>query len=235
MANIIEGIFTIDDVMRFTYSMFRNRFDYRKRDVVKRVVIKQVRRYNPTRLGEPVILYEIISRSWPQYKPYFYTKSGKKYQRKVKHEYDVILQLDELSTKTSNWRGRLGSGRKWNDKPSQNSIKQIYRKTREKWIKQSKKKGKTIKEQKTWLKKKIDDHKKKAEFLDVGDYNSRVLGINGDFYFRCSYVWKKNGHLYGYSYPSNTPAPIRNKYNVVFFPKHFINVIETLANRKILK
>ena len=99
MPNVLRGMFTINEVLNFTYQYyrFRNRFDYRDRDVVKRIIIKKVKRFQPDRVGEPLILYIIESRSWPQYRPYFNPKTGRKYQRKVKHEYDITLELDSLS------------------------------------------------------------------------------------------------------------------------------------------
>ena len=110
MAHVLRGIFTINDVLKnTTASRFKSRYRYRKRDVVKRITIKRIKRFKPDRIGAPLILYQIESKSWPQYKPYFtkYDKRGRprKYQRTIPHFYDLILELDELSISTSNWVG----------------------------------------------------------------------------------------------------------------------------------
>jgi len=235
MGNVIDGKYTIKEVLRFTKEAFKNRFSYKDRDVIKRIVVKRIRRFSPDRIGEPTILYEVESKSWPNYKPYFDPESGKKYQRKIPHYYDVILQMDRLSLNTVRWRGRLGSAKKWDKQPSQKHVKSIFRKTREKWKKQSLKKGKTKKEQVAWLKQKIVNHKKKAEYLDVGDYNSRVHGINGDFVFRFAHAWWVNGHLYDRTYGYRMECDITNPSKIVAFPKHFISVIEILMRKGILK
>ena len=216
-----------------TRQFFSNRFDNARRDVVKKLVIKEVKHFETKRLAEPLIRYRIESKSWPNYKPYL--RKGKKFQRRVPHRYDVILQLDELSINTSAWKGRLGSGRKWNPRPPQNKIKSIYRETRKKWEKQSLKKGKTKKAQKQWLKEKIEKHKKSAMYLDVGDFNSRINGINADFVFRFAYAWSSHNHLYGQTYGYRVPANKTNRLNIVAFPKHMINIIELLMRRGILK
>ena len=240
MANIINGTFTLQDVLRFTSSMFKNRFKYRDRDVLKSIRIIQVKRYNPSKVGEPTILYRILTFSYPQYKPYYkgVDKRGReiKFQRTIKHEYDCILEMDELSLTTSNWKGRIGSGKKWIDKPPQKQIGTIYKKTKDKWKKQAERnnKLKTKKAKIEWIKEKINEHKRKARYIDVGDWNSRVQGINGDFRFRCAYVWKRYGHLYGYQHGSNLPANIRNPKNIMFFPKHFLRLIEILMNKGII-
>ncbi len=59
-------------------------------------------------------------------------------------------------------------------------------------------------------------------------------GINGDFFFRCEYVYKKEGILFGRNW-ANGPPTKRNPQNIVFLPKHLLSVVETLMNRGILK
>jgi hypothetical protein len=60
-------------------------------------------------------------------------------------------------------------------------------------------------------------------------------GLNGDFFFRCSYVWKKNGILFGRDWTNGQPPVRVNPREIVFAPKHFIAVISELMNRGILK
>ncbi len=229
MATVLNGKFTIREVLLITQQYARSRFKNKKRDVVKRIIIKKIKTYHVDRRKAPSISYFIESKSWPNYKPYFNPKSGRKYQRRVSHHYDVVLQMDRLSIDTKAWRGRLGSSAKWEMLPPQNKIKQIYKGTREKWKKKYKGNPKGLKEE-------IDKHKKRAQYLDVGDYNSRVKGINGDFKFRLAYAWNQSGHLFGKDIGArNVPALKTNPNNIVFFPKHFINVIEILMARGILK
>lgn len=67
----------------------------------------------------------------------------------------------------------------------------------------------------------------KALYLDVGDYNAMVLGINGDFYFRQATAFYLAGHLYGRLWTvgeNRTP----------FFGKHDLRLLEELIRRKFL-
>jgi len=227
VATVLRGKYSIREVLEITNQYARNRFEYKRRDVLKRIIIKKVKTYEVDRKKAPSISYFIESRSYPNYKPYYDPRSGRKYQRKIYHDYDVVLQMDRLSIDSRAWRGRLGSGKKWDTMPPQSQIKQIYRDTRKRW----KKKYDTNK-----LKEVIKKHRLRAVYLDIGDYNSRVRGINGDFKFRLAYAWNLNGHLFGKDIGArDIPASKTNPNNIVFFPKHFINVIEVLLGRGILK
>jgi len=219
MPEALRGEFTIRQVLNFTYEQFRNRFEYRKRDVVKRIIVKKIRKYEADRNFAPTILFEIESKSWPQYKPYINQKqTGSKKQRKVHHEYDVVFQFDRLSVDTTAWKSRLGSGKKWVARPPQGMIKSIY------------------KENQRWSKQLKASHRKSAPYLDAGDYNSRMKGINADFHFRCSYAYHFHNHLYGRDLGAyNVPPKKLNTQLIVFFTKHQLNVLETLMERGILK
>lgn len=60
-------------------------------------------------------------------------------------------------------------------------------------------------------------------------------GLNGDFFFRNSYLWKREGILFGRDWTNGQP-PIRvNPNMIVFAPKHFLAVVEYLMNQGILK
>ena len=221
MANIIEGDFTIREVLNFTHQKFRSRFLYEKRDVLHRITIKRVRTLSPDRPGEPVVTYEVVSKSYPQYKPYF-TKKDKRgrvrrFQRSVSHEYETIFQLDQLSIDTPHWRTRTGSGKKWETHPPQQQIKSIYREN---------------------AKKLTDDQKagikKTAKYLNVGDWNARVRGIMADFRFRQSYALQVHGHLFGRDEARYWPAPKTNPQSIPFFNKHQIRVLRVLMQNGIL-
>lgn len=217
--------FTIKEVLQITKQYVPNRYEYMKRDVVKRVYIKQVKEVQRHDIpGKPRerIKYEIVSKSYPQYAPYYTGKDKRgrpiRYQRTISHHYDIILEIDRLSINTSNWRMRVGSGRKWEKKPPQSKVKTIYKGNRKRWSKDRQ-----------------ALHRKKAPYLDAGDYNSRVKGIMGDFHFRQAWAYHIHGHLYGRQYGGNIPSPITNPKNVVFFDKHQLNFINSLMNRGVLK
>jgi hypothetical protein len=62
-----------------------------------------------------------------------------------------------------------------------------------------------------------------------------IRGLNGDFFFRCSYVWKKNGILFGRDWTNGQPPVHVNPKQIVFAPKHMIVCIEYLMNTGKLK
>lgn len=217
MANIIDGTYTIREVLQFTKQYVPNRFEYRKRDVLKRITIQKVIELSPDRPSEPSIRYTITSFSFPQYKPYINVKGKQaKKQRSIRHQYDTILTMDRLSIDTKAWKIRTGTTKKWIAKPPQKYVKQIYRETR-----------------KLWDKKRIERHKKKAPYLDPGDYNSQERGIMADWIFRQAYAFHKAGHFYGNPQMGKRPSSL-NRKAVLFFNKHQINIIETLMVRGIL-
>jgi len=90
------------------------------------------------------------------------------------------------------------------------------------------KKKKLIEAKKKYNKRKTD-HRKSAPYLDKGDFNSRVNGINGDAHFRLHPALKMFGHLYGREPENLTPNP-KN----IFCPKHMLALIDFLIKRGIL-
>lgn len=224
--------------MQNTHQHKRNRFDYRDRDVLKRVTIKKVVTLNPDRPSAPSVRYEATTYSYPQYKPYYTGKDKRgrtvKYQRTTKHQYDITFTCDRLSLNTTEWKMVVGSVRQWRKSFPQNMLKQVSHKTRAKWKKKlaKKYKGKELQEK---YRKQIEDHKKKAPYLDVGDANAQMLGINGDFIFTCSFVWHENGHHYGRNYYGWVAPVQKNPKKIMFFPKHAIQFIELLMNKGVLQ
>jgi hypothetical protein len=59
-------------------------------------------------------------------------------------------------------------------------------------------------------------------------------GLNGDFFFRSEYVWKKAGILFGRDW-TNGPPVRTNPKNIVFASKHFLACVEWLMNTGKLK
>lgn len=236
------GDFTIKEVLEITNRFYKNRFKYMKKDVIKRITIKEVinvERHDKPGQPSSYKKYVIESTSYPQYSPY-YTKTDRRgrqrsYQRSVKHEYDVVLELDRLSINTENWTSRVGSGRVWEEEPPQGNIKQLYKSTKRRFKRKADRLGKTKKEKNQEYKKIVEKHKKRAKYLDIGDYNSRVKKINGDWIFRCDYAYSVHGHRFGRNYYGNVPAKITNPNNIVFFTKHQLSVINQLMQKGILK
>jgi len=89
---------------------------------------------------------------------------------------------------------------------------------------------KKIKELDLKYKKKAEQHRKNAPYLDSGDYNSQVRGINGDAAFRVHPALEFWGHLYGKNSEGIPADPIN-----AFCPKHMIALIEYLIKINILK
>lgn len=235
------GDFTLREVRLFTQRFYANRYTYKQRDVVKKINIKEVMEVQRHDIpGEPRerTKYVIESKSWPQYPPYYTRKDNRgrtrSYQRTVSHEYDVIFEMDQLSLSTKNWTSRVGSGRQWKTNPPQNQIKTLYPQTKRLLRRKANRRGNTQAEKNKEYKKLVEKHKKRAQYLDVGDYNSRKLGLNGDWIFRCDYAYYIHGHRFGRNYYGNNPAEETNPNNIVFFTKHQLNVIDQLMQRGIL-
>jgi hypothetical protein len=62
-----------------------------------------------------------------------------------------------------------------------------------------------------------------------------IKGLNGDFFFRCSYAWKRNGILFGRDWTNGQPPVHVNPKQTVFAPKHFLSCVEYLMNTGKLK
>lgn len=61
-----------------------------------------------------------------------------------------------------------------------------------------------------------------------------LKGINGDFWFRCSWLWQKEGILFGKNYANGAPVKA-NPNMIVFAPKHFLAVVQYLMETGKLK
>ena len=172
MPNIIDGTFTLQQMLENTYtSKFKTRFEYKTRDVLKKVVLIKETTLHPDRSNSPTITYVFRSFSYPQYGNYIKSKTGNK-QRKYKHQYDQVLSIvadenGQFSMESRNWKYRLGSQKKWQTNVPQNKVKTIYRKTLSKWKKDYEKECEQIK------KKNSGDIKKKKLIEAKKKYNKR--------------------------------------------------------------
>lgn len=223
---ISSARYTLREIWLYTYEKYRNRFDYRERDVLKSISIREIKSYDKNNLDNPIKRFDIITSSYPQYEPYVSLK-GKhsKKQRKVKHTYNSVFQFESLNW-NSKIKWRVGSQRKYPTSDTAinyNKIKQLHSSVREKLVK---KYGKGTPE----LKKAIEAHRKKAKYIDKGDYISQVYGIMGDWYFRCQGNAYLSGNLFGLAWNKD-----KHGDGVPFFDKHSLRVIEYLLKKGIIK
>lgn len=75
---------------------------------------------------------------------------------------------------------------------------------------------------------------KRGRTIQIIEGSNVTRGLNGDFFFRSSFVWKKEGILFGRDW-TNGPPVKTNPKQVVFADKHFLACVELLMNRGILK
>lgn len=235
---------TIADVYRYTYlnPHTYNRFEYAKRDIVKtRIHLERRITYRKNKEGRYSVPSErllIKSYSYPQYRPYLSIKTKKaKKQRTIRHEYDVIMCIqpygeeNEYLYQYSKIIWRVGSFKKW-QKPPQSKIKSVYKETREKLEKKYDKLPQ--KEKKRAIKEQIDKIKSRGEYLDVGDFCSRSLGICGDDYWRSFPNQVKHDALYGRAYNLDCSKGIKG-INYCYFSKHAIALVNFLLRKGIIK
>jgi hypothetical protein len=234
------GDYTIQQVLELTDKYFPTRYDYRDRDVLRRVIIKRRKEINAKDPSQPQHYFQIETFSYPQYGEYL-TMTGRRgrprrYQRTVRHQYDNILTVQELSLQTNVWKYRLGSQKKWRKQPPQKQIKQLYSRTKEQYKRKARRRageGATQQEINRQYKRIVERHKRNAPYLSVGDYNSQELGINADFIFRDAWALRTHGHLYG-NMAVLKPSSLNPK-SIPYFPKHGLRLIEVLLNRGILQ
>lgn len=231
--------FSIAQLMRLTKqsSRFSNRYFFQLRDTLRQIKIQRVRSTNIYDLKDSESFMKIISYSYPQYKPYTNVKgrySSK--QRKIKHQYSVILQIDDsMNINSRNWKIRVGSEK--NPRPApQNMIKSIKRSTSKKLQKQAERKFTKVKDQKDWIKKRKEEIRKKGKYLTESDWQSQILGINHDFLYRLEYIANKHGFLYSHCRATRPPVDKRtNPKQEPFLDKHSLNTIQALLKSGVLR
>jgi hypothetical protein len=182
----------------YAHQETRTRFDYKQRDLVRVIRIEKTDVYEGRSPGQARTKFIIRTSGYPQYSPYFAKRDARgrlrKKQLKFRHEYQVTIQLDQLSIDVP-FLGRVGGLGRWDFSPQG--------------------KDRRIKQNRT--------------FKIIPGTNA-VRGLNGDFFFRCSYVWKKNGILFGRDWTNGQPPVHVNPKQIVFAPKHMIACIEFLMN-----
>lgn len=101
-----------------TYVNMPSRIKNMERDVLRSVTVQKVSVYDGRNPGEARTKYVIRSYSYPQYKPYYdggKTKWGhpRSKQRTYKHQYDVTIQMEELSLDCDAIKLRTGADARW--------------------------------------------------------------------------------------------------------------------------
>lgn len=228
---------TIGAIYQYTWRYMKTRFTNADRDILpSKLVIAQRRKYKRNKEGQyttPEELLTVSTWSAPQYYPYTKVK-GKKSRRqmRVKHNYRafIAISLDSREVYSFNSKiiWRVGSYKR-PIKPPQGKIKSIYKETREKL--NYKYRSLSDSERAKAVRKEIEKIRKKAEYLDEGDFNSRVRGIMLDNYWRNYPVQNKFHCLYGAVLNRVMPEGI----DMPFFCKHMIMIIALLMRRGILK
>ena len=106
---------TLRKILQATYrnKEFRNRFKYAARDVIKRIEIQKQQE-----LQSGATTFLIKSSSYPNYWPYYTILDARnrerKYQRSVRHDYDVVISLPSLSIDVP-FTARVGKEGLWRD------------------------------------------------------------------------------------------------------------------------
>lgn len=236
MSDKIGGTFTLREALELTRREYKSRYDNKDRDKLRFIKIKSIKYFSKDRPSLPKMRYEIISRSYPSYGNYLKDKRGRKRksQRSIAHFYDTTFVFGDegIILDTYKWKSRCGSMKKWRKAP-QNQIGTIRKSTLALWKRMAERRFKTKEEANKWVQTKIKRHKKSARYVDDGDWNSQVQGINGDFIFRCAYAYYTHNHLDGRNYFGNKKSSL-NKKNIVFFTKHQLIVLEKLLKEGIL-
>ena len=75
---------------------------------------------------------------------------------------------------------------------------------------------------------------KQGRTVKIIESSNYVRGINADFWFRCMWLYHKEGILFGKNWTNGPPIQV-NPQGILFLPKHALAVIEYLMNRGILK
>jgi len=161
------------------------------RDVLRGIVVKEIKSYDISK-NTSRTTYKIESRSYPQYSPYRSHTGPGHNQRRYRHEYEVVIQMDELSLDTDRFKIRTGSDAKWDFSD----------------------KGKSKKDRRGRIK----------------EGTNIKRGLNGDHFFRLSYIRKEAGILYGRNF-ANGPPVHTNPNSIQFLTKHELRVLEQLINR----
>lgn len=233
----IPDTLTIGAIYQYTWRYLNTRFTNADRDILpSKMRIAQRRKYKRNKEGfytTPEELLTVSSWSAPQYYPYNKIKGKESSkQMKIKHYYRIYIVISlsdgDIYSFNSKIIWRVGSYKR-PVTPPQEKVKTIYKETVEKLNHKYRNEKVSVREK--YIARDIKRIKKSAEYLDYGDYNSRVRGINLDNYWRDYPVQNKFYCLYGPVLNREMPRKIK----MPFFCKHMIVVLHLLLKRGILK
>ena len=207
MPSPLVNNWSIQTVMQITAEAYQSRYENMTRDVVKSAVhIKKVTVYDGKDPGTGSrTRFDIISQSWPQYYPYFTQKDARGRTRTYQRTTKhQYLVTIQMDFLTLTTPIKFRTG---SDK---------------KW---------DFNPNPALIKSKTNKY---GQYLSVGDYNAKVTGVNGDFFFQQSYVRKIENCLFGRNYTNGFPSKM-NPRGLVFATKHELMCFITLMESGTLK
>lgn len=231
---------TISQVYQYTYKNRHtySRFFNEERDVLKtKIKIEKRTVYKKNKENKwmtPEERLYVRSESFPQYGKYLSVKTkGAKKQRKIRHQYDIILLIQNTPNGYDFWNSKIcwhvGSFKKYPKYIPQNKVAQIHGDTR---ARLEKKYGKLPQKKKNeMIRRDIESIRKRSKYISDGDYVSRELGINGDYYFRVAPLQLNFACGYGKVWYTEKPRDIL----FPFFDKHMLGCIHALMRIGIIK
>lgn len=197
---------TIAQIYQYTYS---NKHTYSRflncdRDILKtsiKIENRFVYQKNDKSWKKAEEKLQITATSAPNYYPYNKVKSKHaKKQRKIKHQYDVVILISKTEDGSYDfWSSRIiwrtGSLKSPPKHIAQKYVKQIHKETREKLERKYRKYPPT--KRKELIQSEISKIKRNAPFLTDGDYIAQEFGIFLDGLYRDQFIQKKFDCLWG--------------------------------------
>ena len=240
MIEFKENTPTIAQVYQYTYLNRHTftRFFNEERDVLKtkiKIERREVyKRNKENKWTTPSTRLVVFSESTPQYYPYTKIKSkNAKKQRKIHHEYDVTLIIQDTPNGYDFWNSKMiwrtGSFRKVPKNIPQSKVKQIHKETLEKLERKYKKLPQ--KQKAEMIRRECEKIRKRATYISDGDFIARTTGIMLDAYYRDHFIQKKYNCLYGRCWTDK-------EYKGISFPfadKHLLAILNFCLRRGIIK
>ena len=156
-----------------------------------------------------------------------------KKQRKIHHQYDVILIIQDTPNGYDFWNSKMiwrtGSFRKVPKNVPQNKVKQIHRETVERLERKYRKLSQ--KQKAEMIRRECEKIRKRANFVSDGDFIARTMGIMLDAYYRDYFVQSKYDCLYGRCWTDK-------EYDGISYPfadKHLLGILHYLLRKGIIK
>lgn len=191
-------------LMTYDHPEYKNRIEFAERDcIIKSIKIKKVTTHSKYRT--PTHSLEITSTSFPNYAPYL--KKGKTKQRTTRHTYPITMSFffpkksDQTITMDTPVQLRTGKGGSW---PNERTLKNLNKRIKSK-------------------------DKPRGKYIDLNDAVAQKYHINGDFYWRQSYIRSSLNCLPGRNY---APASSTTK---LFLTKHEIAVLYAMAKQGVIE